>query len=70
MKNNITWIVLTDSNACRIYDYAKHPVKLTLVKEIFHPENKLKTSELVSDRPGHYKIKQHKSRGFFPINRS
>jgi protein required for attachment to host cells len=49
------WVVNTNSNFCRIYDYHKKPAKLTLLKEISHPENKLKKSEyLTSDKPGRY----------------
>ncbi|EKD54855.1 MAG: hypothetical protein ACD_60C00038G0017 [uncultured bacterium] len=49
------WVVTTNSNTCRIYQFDKHPAKITLVKEINHPENKLKRADLVSDRPGRYK---------------
>lgn len=50
------WVVAANSIACRIYNYNKNPGKLTLVKEIFHPENRLKKEEfLTSDKPGHYK---------------
>lgn len=49
------WVVNANSNICRIYDYQKSPAKLTLIKEINHPENKLKKSEfLTADKPGHY----------------
>lgn len=49
------WIITANSNLCRIYHLEKHPEKITLLKEINHPENKLKKSEyLTSDRPGHY----------------
>src|SRR5579862_2916652 len=47
-------VVNTNSNICRIYHYNKHPAQLTLLKEINHPENKLKSGDLTSDRPGHY----------------
>jgi protein required for attachment to host cells len=49
------WIVNMNSNICRIYDYAKSPEKLNLLKEIQHPDSKLKKSDLVSDKQGHYK---------------
>ncbi len=49
------WIVNVNSNLCRIYHYQKSPAKVTLIKEIEHPENKLKPSEIVSDKPGRYK---------------
>lgn len=47
-------VVNTNTNTCRIYHYVKHPAQLTLLKEIKHPENKLKSSEMTSDRSGHY----------------
>lgn len=48
-------VVIANAYTCRIYHYSKHPLKLTLLKEINHPENRLKDSELTSDKPGHYK---------------
>lgn len=51
----LTWVVNTDSNTCRIYDYNRKPVQLILLKEIQHPENKLKDIDLTSGKPGKYK---------------
>lgn len=48
------WVVTCDKTICLIYQYDK-PHKLSLLKEISHPENKLKDSELTSDKPGRYK---------------
>lgn len=49
------WVVSTNTNDCHIYSYDKKLKSLKLVKDINHPENKLKASEtLTSDRPGHY----------------
>ncbi len=49
------WVVNTNSNKCHIYHYQKSPALLTLVKEIAHPENRLKKSDyLTSDKPGRY----------------
>lgn len=53
--DNLIWVVATDSNTCRIYDYNKKHSRLTLVKEIQHPENKLKDIDLTSGKPGRYK---------------
>lgn len=47
-------VITANSNTCRIYHYNKHPAGLTLHKEINHPENKLKNSDLTSDKSGHY----------------
>lgn len=50
----MSWVVVTNTNICRIYDYTQ-PQELTLLKTLEHPENKLKDSEIVADKPGHYK---------------
>lgn len=52
MKNERTWVVTFDSNTCRLYDYDKK--HLQLIKEVTHPENKQKDSELIADRQGRY----------------
>lgn len=57
-------VVVTNSNTCRLYQYNKHPADLTLYKEFFHPENKLKSSDLTSDKSGHYMAGQS-SRGAY-----
>jgi protein required for attachment to host cells len=57
-------VINTNSNTCHIYHYDKHPAQLTLVKEINHPENKLKNSDMDSDRSGHYQGGQS-SRGAY-----
>ncbi len=54
-SNNTAWVVNTDSNTCRIYQYKKGSDQLTLFKEIRHLENKLRDIDLTSDKPGHYK---------------
>ena len=54
-SNHAAWVVTTDSNTCRIYQYNKKPTQLTLLKELKHPENKLRDIDLTSDKPGHYK---------------
>lgn len=52
----MTWIVLANSSLCRIYLFDQRENKVTLVKEIAHPENRNKASEyFTSDKPGHYK---------------
>lgn len=49
------WIATANTNTCRIYSYDKNHSKLSLLKEITHPEMRLKTSDfLTTDRPGHY----------------
>jgi protein required for attachment to host cells len=46
------WVIVSDSTSCFIYEYQKH--NLHLIKEISHPENKLKDVDLTSDKPGRY----------------
>lgn len=48
------WLVNTDTNLCRIYQYTTQPRELKLLNEIKHPENKERNQDLVTDRPGHY----------------
>ena len=54
LSNSTTWVLVADTNICRIYTYDKQPEKLTLFKEISHPENRLKDTDLTSDRQGRY----------------
>jgi protein required for attachment to host cells len=50
------WVIAANAVTCRIFEYNKHPEKLTILKEIEHPENRLKKEDyLTSDKPGHYK---------------
>lgn len=48
------WVINSNSNTCKIYQYHKPTSKLDLLKQIQHPDAKLRSSELGSDRPGHY----------------
>ena len=45
---SLIWVVILNSNDCRIYSYYKdsESVKLKLTKEISHPENKLRDIDL------------------------
>lgn len=51
----MTWLVTANSNSCRIFQYENKPVKINLIKEITHQESRLKGTDLITDRPGHYK---------------
>lgn len=55
IEKKLVWVVVADSNACRIYHFYKHPAKLELFKELYHPENKLRDIDLTSDKPGRYR---------------
>jgi protein required for attachment to host cells len=48
------WFIAANTNSCRIFDYEKKSKSLTLVKELHNPLGKLKSSEITTDRPGHY----------------
>jgi protein required for attachment to host cells len=48
------WFITANTNSCRIFNYEKKTKKLTLIKELNNPLGKLKGSEIVTDRPGHY----------------
>lgn len=47
-----TWVVAADAYVCRIYDFYRQPEHFFLVKEIIHPENKLKSKDLTADKSG------------------
>lgn len=49
-----TWVLITDSTNCRLYDYNEKLKKLALIEEIKHAENKLRDIDLTSDKPGRY----------------
>lgn len=48
-----TWILV--ANACQARIYSRNGIRqeLALVKEMMHPESRMKNSELVSDRAGY-----------------
>ncbi|MCX7121426.1 MAG: host attachment protein [Gammaproteobacteria bacterium] len=50
----MTWVLLLNSNECRVFSFSKKNHQLDLLEEIHHPENKGKNKDIVSDRPGHY----------------
>jgi len=59
------WVVNANSTICRIYNYSKKPSQLVLLKELLHPESRIKASvDLTSDKPGHYQT-QHSSHGSY-----
>lgn len=58
------WVVTANTNHCKIYHYQRKEGVLTLVKEIAHPENKLRDIDITSDKPGHYKT-NHTARGAY-----
>ncbi|MCR9192271.1 MAG: host attachment protein [Gammaproteobacteria bacterium] len=49
------WIMLANSNDCRIYEYDHRHKHLALIDEIAHPEHRLKLSSWTTDSPGKYR---------------
>jgi protein required for attachment to host cells len=43
------WVIAANAIACRIFLYGRNPTRLTLISEIFHPENRLKKQEFLAD---------------------
>ncbi|KTD06575.1 hypothetical protein Lgra_3352 [Legionella gratiana] len=52
--NQHTWIITADTTTCRIYESKAKPEDFTLVKEIIHPQSKLKDIDLTSGKAGRY----------------
>lgn len=48
------WIMVANSNDCKIFKYDKNIHKISFVAEISHPENRLREKELVADTYGMY----------------
>ena len=53
-SNEIIWVILLNSNTCRIFKYSKQHKQIDPVKEFNQPENRLNDNELTSDKPGRY----------------
>ena len=50
-----TWILLADAASARLYLSGERPGDWTLLRELEHPESRMRTSELLSDKPGRVK---------------
>jgi protein required for attachment to host cells len=48
----VTWILLADSASARLYASGARLAGWTLVRELAHPESRMRTSEILSDKPG------------------
>lgn len=51
----MTWLIICNTNQCMIYQYENKNEPLVFIKQLLHPESKLKGAELTTDKPGHYK---------------
>lgn len=52
MDCETTWVIVLNSNNCRIFKYSKKPRQLEMITELNHPRNKLRELDLTSDKPG------------------
>lgn len=48
-----TWILVANASQARIYFRNGSKQDLTLIKELVHPESRMKNAELVTDRAGY-----------------
>jgi len=52
------WVLVANASQAKLFSMtSRFGQNLTLIKEFEHPESRLKGSDLVSDRPGHYQSK-------------
>lgn len=58
------WIISLNSSLCHVYTYEPKDHTLILLKIFENPSAKLKESDLVSDRPGHYQT-MHSAKGAY-----
>ena len=56
------WIISLNSSLGHIYSYEPKKHQLKLLETLENPAGKLKTSDLISDAPGHYKT-SHSTKG-------
>lgn len=63
------WVVSLNSSLGHIYSYEPKNHKLILLKSLENPSAKLKESDLVSDRPGHYQT-MHSAKGAYEATTS
>ncbi|MFZ2314456.1 MAG: host attachment protein [Gammaproteobacteria bacterium] len=60
-------VINMNSNICYIYHYnSKNSPTLTLLKEMAHPQSKLKNSEIAMDKPGHYNTRESARGAYSP----
>lgn len=62
----MVWVVVANTNKCRIFNYRRDKHLLSLIKELEHPESKLRNQDLVTDKSGHYKSREYQRGAFQP----
>ncbi|TLY48502.1 MAG: host attachment protein [Gammaproteobacteria bacterium] len=63
------WVISLNSSLGHIYSYKLKNHELILLKSLENPSAKLKESDLVSDRPGHYQT-MHSAKGAYEASTS
>ncbi|MFZ0219182.1 MAG: host attachment protein [Candidatus Aquirickettsiella sp.] len=58
------WVISLNSSLGHIYTYESKDHRLMLLESLENPSAKLKESDLVSDRPGHYQT-MHSAKGAY-----
>lgn len=53
----MTWVIVANSNDCRIFDYQKSNKEIVLIKELNNPYALKKSSEMGEDAPGSFKAR-------------
>ena len=48
-----TWILVANASIARLFAHSGHEHGLALVKELSHPQSRMKNADLVTDRAGH-----------------
>lgn len=48
------WVIVSNSNNCRLFEHNKRPKRLNLLKELHFPSSRKKRIDLTADRPGRY----------------
>lgn len=50
---SITWILVANASIARVYSHNGSQSKPTRIKEMKHPQSRMRNAELVTDRAGH-----------------
>lgn len=55
------WLVMANATHCYVYEYdiSKNEVELNLIQELYHPDSRLKGSDIELDKSGHYQAPNH-----------
>jgi protein required for attachment to host cells len=63
MQNS--WVLVANGSQARLYDMDGAKKSITLIKEFNHPESRMKTEQLSSDRSGRYMNSSTQGSGAF-----